>query len=113
GTGAPLLFDDDYNAKPCYYAVQDELANAPPVTPTPVPTAAPTPTQTDPLRGDVDGDGTIDIIDALVVAQYSVNLDPSPFIPGNADVDCNGNIDIVDALLIAQYYVDLISGFCN
>ncbi|MBN2441700.1 MAG: endo-1,4-beta-xylanase, partial [Spirochaetales bacterium] len=29
GTGAPLLFDDDYNAKPCYYAVQDELANAP------------------------------------------------------------------------------------
>ena len=61
--------------------------------------------------GDVNGDGTVNIIDALVTAQYSVGLNPSPFIQTAADVDCSGIINIVDALQIAQYYVGLISGF--
>jgi hypothetical protein len=63
--------------------------------------------------GDVDGDGDIDIIDALLIAQYYVGLDPEGFIPGNGDTDCDGDIDIIDALLAAQYYVELISGFCE
>ncbi|MBN2442605.1 MAG: PKD domain-containing protein [Spirochaetales bacterium] len=58
--------------------------------------------------GDVNGDGSIDIVDALVIAQHYVDLHPVDFDPSAADVDGNGNIDIVDALLIAQYYVDLI-----
>jgi hypothetical protein len=62
--------------------------------------------------GDLYSDGDIDIIDALLVAQFYVNLHPSPFEQNNADTDCDGDIDIVDALLIAQYYVNLISGFC-
>jgi hypothetical protein len=66
----------------------------------------------DSMTGDVNGDDVIDIIDALLVAQYYVDLDPVTFIPGNADVNCDGNIDIVDALLIAQYYVELVSEFC-
>jgi hypothetical protein len=60
--------------------------------------------------GDVDGDGTIDIVDALLVAQYYVGL--ISIDTTNADTDCDGDIDIVDALLIAQYYVGLISQFC-
>lgn len=45
--------------------------------------------------GDVNEDGTIDIVDALLTAQYYVGLD----------------VSIVDALLIAQYYVGLIDTF--
>jgi GH35 family endo-1,4-beta-xylanase len=63
-------------------------------------------------RGDVNNDGSIDILDALLTAQYYVGLEPEGFIPGNADTNCDGSIDIVDALLIAQYYVGLLSQFC-
>ncbi|MBN2534796.1 MAG: cellulase family glycosylhydrolase [Spirochaetales bacterium] len=62
-------------------------------------------------RGDVNGDNAIDIIDALLTAQYYVGLDPTVFIERNADVDCDGSVTIVDALLIAQYYVGLLSSF--
>jgi hypothetical protein len=62
--------------------------------------------------GDVNGDGVIDIVDALLIAQYYVDLNPANFIPGNADTNCDGLIDIVDALLVAQYYVSLITSFC-
>ncbi|MBN2533002.1 MAG: hypothetical protein JXB88_08925 [Spirochaetales bacterium] len=61
--------------------------------------------------GDVNESGSIDIVDALLTAQYYVGLNPANFTSGAADVDCSGTIDIVDALLIAQYYVGLISRF--
>lgn len=54
----------------------------------------------------------MDIVDALLVAQFYVGLDPANFNAANADANCDGTIDIVDALLIAQYYVGLITGFC-
>jgi hypothetical protein len=65
--------------------------------------------------GDVNSSGGIDIIDALLIAQYYVDLNPANFDSTVADVDGGGSIDIVDALLVAQYYVGLISAFpgCN
>jgi photosystem II stability/assembly factor-like uncharacterized protein len=63
------------------------------------------------LVGDVNGNGNVDIVDALLIAQYYVGLNPSVFIASNADVNCSSTIDIIDALLIAQYYVGLISSF--
>ncbi|MBN2532275.1 MAG: hypothetical protein JXB88_05260 [Spirochaetales bacterium] len=63
------------------------------------------------MLGDVNGDDTVDIIDALLVAQYYVGLDPSNINLLNADVDASGEIDIIDALLIAQKYVGLIDKF--
>ncbi|MBN1698461.1 MAG: hypothetical protein JW881_13180 [Spirochaetales bacterium] len=62
--------------------------------------------------GDVNDDGVINIVDALLTAQYYVGLAPSSFDAGRADVDCNGTVNIVDALLIAQYYVGLVDSFC-
>jgi serpin B len=61
--------------------------------------------------GDVNNDGVIGIIDALLTAQYYVGLIQTFAYPEAADVDGDGDIDIVDALLIAQYYVGLIDEF--
>jgi endoglucanase len=63
------------------------------------------------LKGDVNGNGTVDIIDGLLIAQYYVGLNPAGFVAANADVNCSGTIDIIDALLVAQYYVGLVSSF--
>ena len=60
--------------------------------------------------GDVNTNGTIDIIDALLVAQYYVGLTTNLDI-SLSDVNANGTTDIVDALLIAQFYVGLITEF--
>ncbi|MBN2439819.1 MAG: glycoside hydrolase family 9 protein [Spirochaetales bacterium] len=78
-------------------------------------TAQPTPEPTQipgSAAGDVNEDGSIDIIDALLVARDYVGLHPENYNPEAADTNCDGNIDIVDALLIAQYYVGLLSVFC-
>jgi endoglucanase len=77
---------------------------------TPVPTQATTPAPTaNGLPGDVNNSGAVDIVDALLVAQYYVGLTPANFNTAVADVNCSGAIDIVDALRIAQYYVGLIT----
>jgi hypothetical protein len=92
-----------------YYGGTVSTPNPPATnTPTDAPTNPPALTSVPGIIGDVDSDGDADIIDALLVAQYYVNLDPDNFNPDVADVDCNGDIGIVDALLIARYYVHLI-----
>jgi hypothetical protein len=63
------------------------------------------------ILGDVNGSGSVDIVDALLGAQYYVGLNPANFTAASADVNASGAIDIVDALLIAQYYVGLITSF--
>ncbi|MBN1698260.1 MAG: endo-1,4-beta-xylanase [Spirochaetales bacterium] len=98
---APLIFDDSGNKKPAYYAIQQALLEAVNNTSTPVPGTL----------GDVNGDGSVSIVDALLTAQYYVGLSPSGFITANADVNRDGSITIADALRIAQYYVGIISGF--
>jgi hypothetical protein len=72
--------------------------------------AQPTPAPT--LTGDVNGSGTVDIVDALLVAQYYIGMIPQPFDPSVADVNCDGKIDIIDALRIAQYYIGMITALC-
>jgi hypothetical protein len=99
------------------------------VTPAPVPAAdgvsdvsetpdpdfldEPTPTMPDwQMNGDVNLDNKIDIIDALLVAQYYVGIDPEDFKnPAVANVNGDDKIDIIDALLIAQYYVGILTDF--
>ncbi|MBN1699866.1 MAG: hypothetical protein JW881_20315 [Spirochaetales bacterium] len=57
--------------------------------------------------GDANASGGIDIVDALVIAQYYVGLQPSGFDATAADVNGDGEINIVDALRVAQYYVGI------
>ncbi|MBN2536571.1 MAG: cellulase family glycosylhydrolase [Spirochaetales bacterium] len=76
------------------------------------PPATPSPTPEQEQPGDVNNSGSIDIVDALLIAQYYVGLDPQDFNQALADVNCDGNIDIIDALVVAQYYVGLVTEFC-
>ncbi|MBN1699364.1 MAG: hypothetical protein JW881_17725 [Spirochaetales bacterium] len=64
-----------------------------------------------PALGDVNRDGRIGIVDALLVARCYVSGDTSILDTALADVNHDGRIDIVDALRIAQYDVGLISRF--
>jgi hypothetical protein len=61
--------------------------------------------------GDVNGDGSITIVDALMAAQYYVGLAPAGYNAAAGDVNCDGTRNIVDALVIAQYYVGLLTSF--
>jgi CSLREA domain-containing protein len=65
--------------------------------------------------GDVNGDGAVNIGDALIVAQYDVGLrtcGQSPFgHPERCDVNRDGGCNIGDALRMAQCDVGLVS--CN
>ena len=63
--------------------------------------------------GDVNGDGVVNIGDALVVAQFDVSLREchvAPFVdPEQCDVNADGACDIGDALRLAQCDVGLVS----
>ena len=65
-------------------------------------------------KGDVNGDGQINIVDALLTARYAVGLPVSNFNTDAADVNCDGDINIVDALFIARKAVGLpVPGWCG
>jgi len=59
--------------------------------------------------GDVNNSGVIDIIDALMIAQFYVGLNTPGFQSAYADVNSDGSISIIDSLMVAQYYVGLIT----
>jgi alpha-tubulin suppressor-like RCC1 family protein/V8-like Glu-specific endopeptidase len=65
---------------------------------------------TQPALGDVNADGRVTIVDAMIVGQRAAGLEP-PFEPRAADVDCNGKIDVLDALQIARSTAGLLEVF--
>jgi hypothetical protein len=96
------------------WSFQNVGGETPPSTPTATPTTTPTasPTPVVDSTGDVNDDGTVDIADALMIAQYYVGLNPSNFTSARADTNCDGSINIIDALIVAQYFLGLINQFC-
>ena len=58
------------------------------------------------LLGDIDGNGSVDIDDAILLLQYSIFPDFYPIeYTGNVDFDKSGEIDIDDAILLLQYSI--------
>ncbi|MBN2717766.1 MAG: hypothetical protein JXX14_18095 [Deltaproteobacteria bacterium] len=64
----------------------------------------------DGILGDVNVDGEITILDALLISRDYVNLDtPASYEAQFGDVNCDGQINSVDALIVSQYYVGIES----
>ncbi len=69
--------------------------------------------------GDVDDNGVVEALDASLVLQYTVGIDPVPFAPLpweywrllRSDVDGNDFTEAYDASLILQYCVGIITEF--
>lgn len=67
---------------------------------------------TDALLGDVNGDGAVDNVDAMLALQYYAGVaDVQSVDTSIADVDKNGVVNNVDAMLILQYYAKIINKF--
>jgi len=74
--------------------------------------------------GDVDCNGSLQMLDAMMIAQYVMGLrcggdvcdDPGPdqcvYLPA-ADVDCNGLVQMLDAMLVSQCVMGLIDCDCD
>ena len=60
-------------------------------------------------KGDVNGDGEIDEMDAMLASRYSAGmLDLTPDQLAAADVNGDGEVDEMDAMLISRYSAGLI-----
>jgi len=65
--------------------------------------------------GDADGSGSVNIFDALIVAEYIAGIKTESELAGfsAADADCSGNINIFDALIIAEYLAGISDLNCS
>jgi hypothetical protein len=61
------------------------------------------------VKGDVNGDGDVDIADAVCIVNYVVGKPNTTFIEAAADANGDGDIDIADAVHIVNYVVGKIS----
>lgn len=69
-------------------------------------------TEPDVMYGNVNGDNTIDVSDALLVCQiYLGNVAPTDAQNAAADVNGDGAVDVSDALMICQFYLGNITEF--
>jgi hypothetical protein len=62
----------------------------------------------DHIKGDVNGDGDVDIADAVCVVNYVVGKPTTNFVAKAADVNGDGDIDIADAVRIVNFVVGKI-----
>jgi hypothetical protein len=56
------------------------------------------------IAGDINGDGKVDVADALLLAKAFGSNPSSPSWNANADLDGNGIVDIFDALLLVSNF---------
>ena len=61
------------------------------------------------ILGDVDGDGTVTIVDATYIQRRLADLPTDSFVEAAADADQDGMITIIDATFIQRWLADLPS----
>lgn len=116
--GSPLLFNEDYTAKPCFTSIIDgiDYTVPEPTEPKPIETQETTPQpsidNTELIPGDCNADGEVDILDVIMLNRFllgSVKLDAMQ--QKAADVDRSGKAEADDSLNILKFVVKLISSF--
>ena len=86
GVQSPLIVNTD-GTKPAVQSTQSKI------------------TIEDYTKGDVDGDGVIDLADAVLVINHYVGKPVAKFNEKAADVDGDGVVDLADAVRIINFYV--------
>ncbi len=118
---SPLLFNEDYTAKPAFYSIVDGL-DVPATSATTATTSETTSTtttvttvsssETDILYGDANLDGSVDIADAVAIAAFVGDSDNNKLAESgliNADVHGSKNgVNANDALAIQQYLAGIV-----
>lgn len=56
------------------------------------------------LAGDANGDGVVNVLDIVIVANYFVGNDPDPFCFVNADINGDGIINILDIVVMVNVF---------
>lgn len=112
----PVLFNEDYTAKPCFYSIVDGL-DTPPVTTTTEPpvttttddtTTTTSEPSTDVLLGDVNGDGKVNTADLLLLKKYLLGLeDESSIVFNNSDYNADTKINTLDLLMLKRHLLGL------
>lgn len=63
------------------------------------------------VNADIDGDGEITLLDALLVMKYVAGVSSDrwsgPSGLGEGDADCDGDVDLIDAILFAKKVVGM------
>ena len=65
------------------------------------------------ILGDANGDGSVDIADAVCIVNHVVSKPNSTFVPAAADANGDGDIDIADAVHIVNYVVGKINALAR
>jgi hypothetical protein len=63
------------------------------------------------IPGDINGDGTVDIYDAILLASAFGSTPGSPNWNPNADINGDGVVDIYDAIILSAHYSQLYPNY--
>ncbi|MDE6730718.1 MAG: endo-1,4-beta-xylanase [Oscillospiraceae bacterium] len=117
----PLLFNEDYSAKPAYYSIIDGIEIPEPSESQPEPSESGDPENSENsensdttdekqiLWGDANEDGEVDIADVVRMNRVYVGVDQVS-VQGllNADVDQSGKIELADSMNVLKFLVHLL-----
>jgi hypothetical protein len=56
------------------------------------------------IPGDINGDGTVNVLDAIILANAFLSTPSSSNWNPNADINGDGVVNILDAIIMASYF---------